>query len=47
VITSANGISYIAAPAGGMLLYAVDPHLPFAVAVTVVVALAWWGRTLR
>jgi MFS family permease len=46
VITSANGISYIAAPAAGMALYAVDPHLPFAVAVLVVLWLAWWGRRL-
>ena len=47
VITSANGIAYIAAPAVGMLLYALDPQLPFAVAVLVVLALAWWGRGLR
>jgi MFS family permease len=47
VITSGNGISYIAAPAGGMLLYAVNPHLPFAVAVLVVLGLAWWSRSLR
>jgi MFS family permease len=46
VITSANGISYIAAPGLGMALYAVDPHLPFAVAVLVVLWLAWWGRRL-
>lgn len=46
VITSANGISYIAAPAVGMALYALDTHLPFALAVLVVLALAWWGRTL-
>jgi hypothetical protein len=44
VITSANGISYIAAPAAGMALYAVDPHLPFAVAELVALSLAWWGR---
>ncbi|WP_300973391.1 MFS transporter [Sphingomonas sp. LHG3406-1] len=47
VITSANGISYVAAPGVGMLLYAVDPHLPFGIAVLVVLALAWWGRSLR
>lgn len=46
VITSANGISYIVAPAAGMALYALDPHLPFEVAVLVVAALAWWGRKL-
>jgi MFS family permease len=46
VITSANGISYVAAPSVGMALYALDPHLPFAVAVLVVLWLAWWGRRL-
>lgn len=44
VITSANGISYVFAPAVGMALYAVDPHLPFGIAVLVVLWLAWWGR---
>ena len=47
VITSANGISYIVAPAAGMLLYAVDQHLPFWLSVAVVLALAWWSRSLR
>jgi MFS family permease len=47
VITSANGISYVAAPGLGMALYAVDPHLPFALAVLVVLWLAWWGRSLK
>jgi len=47
VITSANGISYVAAPGLGMALYAFDPHLPFGIAVLVVLALAWWGRSLR
>ena len=46
VITSANGISYIAAPGLGMALYSVDPHLPFGIAVLVVLWLAWWGRKL-
>ncbi|GLR48311.1 MFS transporter [Sphingomonas astaxanthinifaciens] len=46
VITSANGISYVAAPGLGMALYALDPHLPFGIAVAVVLALAWWGRRL-
>lgn len=46
VITSANGISYIAAPGLGMALYALDKHLPFIVAVLVVLWLAWWGRKL-
>jgi MFS family permease len=47
VITSANGIAYVAAPAVGMAMYALDPHLPLGVAVLVVLALAWWGRSLR
>lgn len=47
VITSANGISYVAAPGLGVLLYTLDPHLPFGVAVLVVLALAWSGRSLR
>jgi MFS family permease len=47
VITSANGIAYVAAPAVGMALYALNPHLPFAVAVLIVLALAWWSRSLR
>lgn len=46
VITSANGIAYVAAPGVGMLLYALDPHLPFAVGTAMVLALAWWGRSL-
>ena len=32
VITAANGIAFVAAPAIGMALYAIDDHLPFAVA---------------
>ena len=46
VITSANGISFIAAPALGMALYALDPNLPFAAAALVLVLLAWLGRNL-
>ena len=30
VITAANGISYVAAPGIGILLYGIDPHLAFA-----------------
>ena len=44
VITSANGISFVAAPTIGMLLYAIDPHWPFAVAAALLVALVIWGR---
>ena len=44
VITSANGISFVAAPALGMALYTLEPHLPFAVSVALLVALALWAR---
>jgi MFS family permease len=46
VITSANGISFVAAPALGMALYTLDPNLPFAVSALLLVALAWLGRGL-
>lgn len=45
VITSANGISFIAAPAIGMALYAIDPHWPFAISAFLLVALVPWGRS--
>ena len=44
VITSANGISFVAAPAIGMALYAVDPRLPFAASALLLVGLALAGR---
>jgi len=44
VITAANGIAYVAAPTVGMLLYAVDPHWPFAVSAALLVALVIWGQ---
>jgi MFS family permease len=44
VITAANGIAFVAAPALGMALYAVDDHLPFAVAAALCLALVAWGR---
>ena len=46
VITSANGISFVAAPALGMALYTLDPNLPFALSALLLVALAWLGRRL-
>mgnify|MGYP003286606384 CR=1 FL=1 len=46
VITSANGISYILAPGLGMLLYGIDPHLPFAACTAIAAGLAVWGRRL-
>lgn len=46
VITSANGISFVAAPAIGMALYALQPNLPFAISALLLVLLAWLGRRL-
>ena len=45
VITSANGISFVAAPAIGMALYAADPHLPFAASALLLIGLAISGRS--
>lgn len=42
-ITGANGIAYIAAPAIGMALYALEPGLPFAIAAVLLVGLAIWA----
>jgi hypothetical protein len=42
VITSANGISYIAAPALGMALYGLDPNLPFGLSALLCAGLAVW-----
>lgn len=44
-ITSANGISFVAAPALGIAMYMVHPDLPFAVSALLLVALAAWGRS--
>ena len=44
VITAANGISFVAAPAIGMALYAIDPHIPFGVSALLLVGLAIVGR---
>ena len=44
VITSANGISYVAAPAIAMLLYQVDPALPLLLAALGLLLLAGWAR---
>ena len=44
LITSANGISYIAAPALGMAIYGVNRHLPFVVAAFGLLLLILWGR---
>jgi hypothetical protein len=44
VITSANGISYVAAPGIGMALYLVNPNLPFEMSAAVLLALNLWAR---
>jgi MFS family permease len=44
VVTAANGISYVAAPGVGMLLYAADPHWPFAAGAALLLGLLLWGR---
>ncbi len=44
VITAANGISFVAAPALGMALYAIDPRIPFAVSALLLIALGVAGR---
>jgi MFS family permease len=44
LITAANGISFVAAPALGMALYAIDPRIPFAVSAALLVGLAIHGR---
>ncbi len=44
VITAANGIAYVAAPTVGMLLYAADPHWPFAMSAALLVGLLLWGQ---
>ena len=46
VITSANGISFIAAPALGMALYALDHSLPFAASAALLILLSWLSRRL-
>ena len=44
VITAANGISFILAPAVGMALYAAAPDLPFAICAMLLIALVLWAR---
>jgi MFS family permease len=45
VITAANGISFVAAPALGMALYHVDQRLPFALSALLLLGLVGWART--
>ena len=44
LVTAANGSCYVLAPAIGMLLYAADPHWPFAAGAALLLALILWGR---
>jgi hypothetical protein len=44
VITAANGIAFVAAPAVGMALYGLDNRLPFAAAAALCLGLFAWGR---
>ena len=46
VITAANGISWVAAPAGGMALYLINPNLPFAISAALLIGLAIWAKRL-
>ncbi|QDP19406.1 MFS transporter [Sphingomonas xanthus] len=44
VVTAANGLSFVAAPGLGMLLYTTDPHLPFIAGSLLLGFLLVWGR---
>jgi hypothetical protein len=44
IITAANGLSYVAAPGIGMLLYAIEPKWPFVVGAVLLIGLVLWGR---
>jgi MFS family permease len=44
VVTAANGLSFVAAPAIGMLLYAANPHWPFLAGAALLFGLILWGR---
>lgn len=43
VVTSANGIAFVAAPTLGILAYQLEPHLPFAVSGVLLVGVVLWG----
>ena len=43
-VTAANGLSFVAAPGIGMLLYAADPHWPFIAGALLLLGLLLWGR---
>ena len=44
IITSANGMAYLAAPTATMLAYAIDPALPAWLSLAGLLVLAWWAR---
>ncbi|HEU0309850.1 MAG TPA: MFS transporter, partial [Sphingomicrobium sp.] len=44
VVTAANGLSFVAAPGIGMLLYAADPHWPFIAGAALLLGLVLWAR---
>lgn len=44
VITSANGMAYLAAPTVTMLAYAIDPALPAWLSLVGLLALSWWAK---
>jgi hypothetical protein len=44
MVTSVNGVAYIAAPAVGVLLYGLWMPLPFAAVAAGLLALALWVR---
>ena len=44
VITSANGISFVLAPALGIGLYTLHPDVPFLICAALLVGLFMWGR---
>lgn len=46
VITAANGISFVAAPALGMALYSIEPNLPFGLSAALLIILSWLSRRL-
>ncbi|HVF38118.1 MAG TPA: MFS transporter [Sphingomicrobium sp.] len=44
VVTAANGLSFVAAPGLGMLLYGIDPHWPFLIGAALLAGLILWAR---
>ncbi|MCM8557885.1 MFS transporter [Sphingomicrobium sediminis] len=44
IVTSSNGIAFVAAPTAGILLYGVEAHLPFALAALLLGGVIVWAR---